>query len=43
MDWNSLALPVMALATGALAFAYVWMRSRAFDRKYGHRPPVAGE
>ncbi|WP_264479136.1 hypothetical protein [Lichenihabitans sp. PAMC28606] len=43
MNWSVLALPAMALFTGAVAFGYMWLQSRDYDHKHPLMHPPAGE
>lgn len=40
MNWSIVAVP---LIVGAGAFAYLWLQSRAFDRKHPRPHPPAGD
>lgn len=40
MNWSIVAVP---LIVGASAFAYMWLQSRAFDRRHPGQHPRAGE
>lgn len=46
MDWSFLTIPILPSSAGAVAVLYIWLASRAFDRKYGRddeRRPFPGE
>lgn len=40
-NWLVYGVPAIALGLASLGFGYLWLASRAFDRKWNH--PAAGE
>lgn len=40
-EWLIYGVPALALAIGGLGYGYLWLASRAFDRRWHH--PAPGE